>query len=261
MIPLLILTAAAGAPAPTAVAPKTAVAAPTALEQKYDQCLDLIGADPAKAVAFANQWQIENGGIAARQCLGLAYVSQGRWVSAMTSFEQAAQIAERNRDPKRAARLWVLAGNAALGGAQPAKARTYLETALASGTLTGLAAGEAYLDHARSLVMMRDAKGARTSLDQALKLAPSDPLAWLLSATLARREGNLKRAESDIGEALKRSPDDASVALEAGNIALMNGAPKAAKTAWEAAVRLSPSSPAGLAAKEALKQFEAAPAK
>jgi Tfp pilus assembly protein PilF len=94
-----------------------------------------------------------------------------------------------------------------------------------------------------------------------LKLAPSDPLAWLLSATLARREGNLKRAESDIGEALKRSPDDASVALEAGNIALMNGAPKAAKTAWEAAVRFSPSSPAGLAAKEALKQFEAAPAK
>jgi tetratricopeptide (TPR) repeat protein len=265
MIPLLLLTAAAaGAPMAKpaqAPAPTHSVPAPTALEQKYDQCLDLIGADAVKAVAFANQWQIENGGVAARQCLGLAYISQGRWLSAMTSFEQAAQIAERNRDPKRAARLWVLAGNAALGGAQPAKARTYLETALASGTLTGLDAGEAYLDHARALVMMRDVKGARTSIDQALKLAPADPLAWLLSATLARREGNLLRAETDIAEALNRAPDDASVALEAGNIALINGAPKAAKTAWEAAVRLSPNSAAGIAAKDALKQFEAPPAK
>ncbi len=267
MIPLLILTATiASAPPPTS-APKPAAPAAvstqsaTPLEQKYDLCLDQIGQDPAKAVAFANQWQIENGGVAARQCLGLAYVAQGRWLPAMSIFEQAAQIAERNREPVRAARLWVLAGNAALAGAQPANARRYLETALASGNLAGLDAGEAYLDHARALVMLRDMKGARTSIDQALKLAPSDPLAWLLSATLARREGNLQRAEADITEALKRSPDDASVALEAGNIALMNGAPKAAKAAWEAAVRIAPGSPAGLSAKEALKQFEAAPPK
>jgi tetratricopeptide (TPR) repeat protein len=265
MIPLLILTAAAAGvaapkPAPNP-SPNPSVPTPTPLEQKYDQCLDMIGTDAVKAIAFANQWQVENGGVAARQCLGLAYVAQGRWMSATTSFEQAAQIAERNRDPRRAARLWVLAGNAALGGAQATKARGYLETALASGVLTGQDAGEAYLDHARALVMMRDAKGARTSIDQALKLAPADPLAWLLSATLARRDGNLLRAETDIAEALKRAPDDASVALEAGNIALVNGAPKAAKTAWEAAVRLSPNSQAGLAAKDALKQFEAPPAR
>jgi len=86
---------------------------------------------------------------------------------------------------------------------------------------------------------------------------PADPLAWLLSATLARRAGDLPRAQTDIAEAMKRAPDDASVALEAGNIAVLSGSDAAARTAWEAAVKASPDSPAGKAAADALKRLGA----
>jgi Flp pilus assembly protein TadD len=93
----------------------------------------------------------------------------------------------------------------------------------------------------------------------AAKLVPQDPLIWLLSASLARRNGDLDRARTDIAEAARLSPDDPSVALEAGNISAMMGNDAAARTAWEAAVKIAPDSPQGKAAAKALEQF-AAPA-
>ncbi len=246
----LFLLAAAASPPTNIKAP-----APTLLESKFDRCMDQIAVDANKAIAFANAWRAENGGVAAYQCLGLAYVAQQRWLPAMSSFEQAAQIAERSKDG-RSATLWVLAGNAALAGGQPAKAISALDTALGSGILQGEAAGEAHLDRARASVMLGDLKNARVSLTQAKKLVAADPLVWLLSATLARRQNDLALAETDITEALKRSPDDAAVALEAGNIAMAKGVPEAAKVAWEAAQRMAPKTPAGISAANALKQFE-----
>jgi Tfp pilus assembly protein PilF len=123
--------------------------------------------------------------------------------------------------------------------------------------LQGAEKGEAHLDRGRALVALRQQRAARADIDAALKLVPADPLAWLLSATLARRMEDLPRATADISEASRLSPDDAQVALEAGNIAVLNGAPIAAHAAWSAAVKNAPSSPAGKAAAEALKQFEA----
>ncbi len=232
-----------------------AAAAPASPEEaRFAQCVALVESDAAKAMEFAGVWRIERGGVLPRQCLGLAYAAQARWLPAATAFEQAAQEAEKARDG-RAANLWVQAGNAALAGQDAAKARTAFDAALATGALKDAEAGEAHLDRARALVALRDTVGARRDLDTALKLVPADPLAWLLSATLARRAGDLVRAQADIGEALTRSPDDAQVALEAGNIALAANKPAAAKTAWEAAVRMGPASDAGKAAAKALEQF------
>jgi Flp pilus assembly protein TadD len=102
---------------------------------------------------------------------------------------------------------------------------------------------------------MGDMKGTRADLDLAIKHVPADPLGWLLSATLARKAGDLVRAQSDIAEAAIRSPDDASVALEAGNIAVLSGRDDAARTAWEAAIKLSPNSPSAKAATESLARL------
>src|SRR3569623_1684187 len=77
----------------------------------------------------------------------------------------------------------------------------------------------ARLDRARALVAAGKLAPARTDLDAALDAAPKDPLAWLRSATLARRMSDLPRAQGDIARALALSADDASVQLEAGNIA------------------------------------------
>jgi tetratricopeptide (TPR) repeat protein len=226
----------------------------SALEKRFAACVALVEADPVKAVAEAGTWQIQGGGVLARQCLGLAYAAQGRWLPAMTAFEQAAQSAESQRDG-RAGNLWVQAGNAALAAGNADKARTAFDAALSGGSLKGAEAGEVHLDRARALVAIGDARAARADLDQAIKLVPADPLGWLLSATLARRSSDLARAQTDIQEALKRSPDDAAVAFEAGNVALLSGANDAARTAWTAAVKNAPASPAGKAAAEGLKQL------
>lgn len=245
-----------------AAATSGAVAAPPtapAIETRFTQCVAIIDTDPERAIEFANKWRIENGGISARRCLGLAYSALERWAAAATVFEQVAQDAEVAGDVLTAY-LWVQAGNAALASGNAVKARAMLDAGISRATLTGVQAGEAHLDRARALAALSDNKAARADLDKALMFVPADPLVWLLSATLARRSGDLARAATDIHEAAKRSPDDASVALEAGNIAILSGSDAAAKTAWEAAVTLSPTSDSGKAAAAALMQLRAAPA-
>ena len=190
---------------------------------------------------------------AARRCEGVAQAGQARWREAAVAFEAAAGLVE----PGNSAALWAQAGNAWLAAGEPARATTALDTALArSDGQTGFDRGELMVDRARAAVAAGDLDGARRVLDQALAAVPADPLAWLLSATLARRMGDPPRATKDITEALRLAPDDAAVQVEAGNIAALAGDEAKAKERWEAAVRLQPDSPSGKAAAAALQQFE-----
>jgi tetratricopeptide (TPR) repeat protein len=239
MIPLLLLAA-------------EPVAATS--QSQFEQCAALAASDPARALEAAGAWRVTGGGVLARHCEALAYVAQKRWLPAATAFEAAARAADTAADG-RAGNFWVQAGNAALAAGEPLRARIAFDAALVRGQAAGLDLGEIHLDRARARFALGDKAGARTDLDMALKLAPADPLAWLLSATLARRSGDLDRAMTDIEEAQKRSPDDAQVALEAGNIAILSGSEAAARTAWGAAVKTAPDSPAGKAAAEALARL------
>ena len=243
MIALLALAAAAAA------------VPPSEAQVRFEACAALAESDPAAALDQAGAWRITGGGVLARQCEGLAYVATTRWLPAATAFEAAARESDIAQDG-RAANLWVQAGNAALAGNDPARARNGFDAALARGGITGADLGEIHLDRARARFALGDKKGAREDLDIALKLVPADPLSWLLSASLARQSGDLDRAATDIEGALSRSPDDAEVALEAGNIAILSGAPDAARAAWAAAVRNAPTSPAGKAASAALARLD-----
>lgn len=233
-----------------------AAAAATPEQARFEDCVAKSERDPAAAIALAEAWKLEGGGVPARQCMGIAYAAQGKWPSARLAFEQAAEAADRAGDG-RAAALRVQAGNAALAGRDAAGALPLFDAAIASGVLKGAELGEARLDRARALGALGRRDAARADLDAALSLVPEDPLGWLLSATLARMTGDLSRAQKDIAEAMKRSPDDASVALEAGNIAISSGAEGAARTAWSAAVKAAPDSPAGKAAAESLARLGA----
>ena len=224
--------------------------------ERYAACVRQVGENAAAAERSAEAWRTAGGGAFARQCLGLALSAQSRFPAAAAAFEEAARAAEAARD-QRAATLWAQAGNAWLASGDAAKARGALDAALAAGTLAGLERGEALLDRARALTAANQTAAARIDLDAALILAPADPLAWLLSATLARRGGDLPRAKRDIAEALRRSADDASVQLEAGNIAAAGGDEAGARSAWSEAARLAPDRDAGRAAVAALRQFDA----
>ena len=225
---------------------------PTGDETRYQACAALTRTDPARAVAEADSWRLANGGLLARQCLGMAYAAQERWGPAAIAFEQAARDAEIRRDG-RASTLWVQAANASLAGDDPAKARTSFDRALALPVMSDPMRGEAWIDRARAGVALGDLKGARADLDKALGLVPADPLGWLLSANLALRQKDLALAQGHIAEAVRLAPDDPAVAYEAGNVAAAAGADEAAIVAWTRAAEAAPDSPAGLAAALALK--------
>lgn len=244
LLPMLLQAAAAPLAGP-----------PDPVEQRFERCVNLASSDPAKAEADAGQWQRDGGGFLAHQCLGITYATELRWSAAAAEFEAAARGGEIAHD-KRAANYWAQAGNAWLAAGEPMNARGALNAALASGTLEGLQRGEANLDRARAFVASGNLADARADLDRACVDAASDPLAWLLSATLARRMGEVPRAKKDIAQALHLAGDDASVQLEAGNIAALSGDEAGAKLAWQRAVNIKPDGVAGRAARNALRQFD-----
>ncbi|MES2444893.1 MAG: tetratricopeptide repeat protein [Pseudomonadota bacterium] len=229
---------------------------PTDPQARLSECIVLAAQNPKLGEVAAGRWRSEGGGYRARRCLGVAYANQERFSSAAAAFEEAARESEGARDAK-SAEIWAQAGNAWLAAGEPAKARAALDAALASGSLVGLALGEAHLDRARARVAGGDHDGARADLDRALNFAADDPLSWLLSATLARRTGDRARARKDIDEALRRAPDDASVQLEAGNIAVSERDEAKARAAWTRVIELAPGSAMAESARQALGQFGA----
>lgn len=281
LLPLLLLTPQAYDPEVEAVmtrrrkeaaiarsaspSPRPATAAdgripvPEKFAKPFQACLDQAVDSPEEAIAFAQQWRLDGGSFYARHCLGFAYARAERWAPAIVAFEQAAEEAERSGEMAQSARLWAQAGNAALAAGDAAKARTSFDAALARGLPDGIEKGEVHLDRARALVALGDVAGARESLDIATEQAAQDPLAWLLSATLARRTGEMRLAQAHIARAVQLSPDDASVALEEGNIAILTDHEDVAKSAWERAVKIAPASPAGKAAADSLARLAAQP--
>lgn len=219
---------------------------------RFNACVKLAASDPAAALTQAQQWAEKAPTVVARHCLGLAFVANERWGPAAASFEQAGAQAEEAGDG-RAGGLWSQAGNAQLAANEPAKARTDLDRALTL-SLPDALKGEAWMDRARADVALDDGKAARHDLDQALGLVPQDPFAWLLSATLARRQNELPRAAKDIAAAGRLAGGDPAVMLEQGNIAWAQGQGDAARNAWTRAAQIDPHSSAGRAAALALAE-------
>lgn len=232
----------------------TAATAQTSEAQRYHDCLALVRQKPADGETAANAWRLAGGGARARQCLGLAYVAEGRYPAAATAFENGARLAETAHEPV-AADLWAQAGNAALLAGDNASADAWLGAALVATREPGKR-GAILVDRAHAAVALGKPARARGDLDEAVKLTPDDPDAWLLSATLARRDKQLKRAETDIAEAAKRAPNDPDVLLEQGNIAGLAGRADEAKARWRAAVKADPKSEAGISAAKALAANE-----
>lgn len=250
ILPLLLAAAAVGTPVtPLAKLPGDDVG-------RFNACVALTKIDVPRALAEAQDWAKQADNLPSRHCLALAQGADGDWNAAATTFVRAATAGEAANDP-RAVLLWTQAGNAALAGDDPQLARTALDRALKLPGLTDPMQGEAWLDRGRADVGLGDMAAARIDIDRAMKLIPNDPFAWLLSATLARRQDDLDRASRDISEAAKLAPDAAAVALEAGNIALAAGADAAAKVAWERAKKLAPTEPAGQAAAAQLEELAA----
>ena len=242
MTPILLALAAVQA------APQADAAA----EARYRACAALVRSNAEQALSVAGAWRVEGGGFHARQCLGLAYVALERWTQAAGNYEEAAREADAARDPRRAD-LWVQAGNAWLAAGEPTRAVQALDSALATADLTEALRGEAHLDRARALVALNNAEGARADLDRALQLVADDPMAWYLSAELARRSGDLARARADVGRAMTLAPDHPGIVLLAGTLAGLAGDMTEAERLYRRVAEGAPDSEAGRQARASLE--------
>jgi tetratricopeptide (TPR) repeat protein len=241
--------------APTAqAAPPPApppVSTDPAVEARYRACTDQIRTNAEAAVAAADAWRAEGGGVPARLCLGLALSALERWPQAATAFEQAAREAESARDPRRAD-FQVQSGNAWLAGGEPARALQAFDAALATPGLGDARRGEVHVDRAAVLVAQNNVAAARADIDRALQLIPEESFAWFLSAALAQRELNLSRAGTDIARARQLAPEDPDILLYAGTLAGLAGDMEEAERLYRLVVRLAPDSEAGRQAQVSL---------
>lgn len=242
------------------IAQAATAALPPVEEVRLRMCMDEARTDPATAIVTASDWLSEASDADAglpQQCLGFAYTSLLRWAAAEQAFA-AARDARGVRDHAARARLGAMAGNAALAADDFASAAGFLMTAQDDAQAAGLddLAGAIAADRARALVAAGREEEAGAVLEDAQIIAPQVPTVWLLSATLARRRGDLPKAQGLIETAAALSPQDPEIGLEAGLIAAQAGNEAAARAAWKSVLAVAPDSPHSVTARTYLARLD-----
>lgn len=233
-------------------------AQPVPVSSRLAQCFAETRRDAAAGRVLAEAWVAEGTERGnANRCLGVALASQDDWSGAYRAFIAARDATAADEGLARA-RLGALAGNAALAAGEDAAALAALETAQADALSAGNAelAASLAIDRATALVGMGNEEQAAQVLDRVRADDPENGQAWLLSATLARRTGNLDLAQQQIVEAARLLPGDPLVGLEAGVIAVLAGREDAARKSWQSVIELAPEGEAAATARDYLSQLE-----
>jgi tetratricopeptide (TPR) repeat protein len=228
-------------------------------------CMSAVEANPERSAELARSALDDAIGrerVRAGLCLGAALSSLDRWDEARAAFVTARDAADAADHASRA-RLGAMAGNAALAAGQPGQALGLLGPAatdakiLADPDLTASIA----LDRARALVAVKQPEEAAVALAEARAAQPGNAQAWLLSATLSRRQNNLGQAQTQIEKAASLAPQDPEIGLEAGVIAMLSGNEDAARRSWNSVLAAGVGSDAAVTAKQYLSQLgpESAP--
>jgi tetratricopeptide (TPR) repeat protein len=233
------------------------VPSPAAAEPGREQpCAGQAEQPPSEAEETARAWLAAAQGpdkASAGECLGVALARGANWNEAASTFLAARDAAAEQ--PLRA-RLGAMAGNAALAGGNAAAALAALDRAAADAGGDGDLAGGIAIDRARALVALKRDGEAAGALSQARAAWPGNAQAWLLSATLSRRLGQLPAAQAQIEKAAQLLPIDPEIGLEAGVIAMLAGREAAARKSWQSVIAAAPRSEAAATARGYLAQLD-----
>lgn len=273
LLPLLAQVGPFAAPAPapleipkkkTAVVSKSAAAAPNPVARRLGECLDLAQSNPADAAIVARGWREGTKGSArvpAGHCLGLALSNQADWAGAEAAFLEA-QLDTSATDRADRARLGTMAANAALAAGAADRALGLLDTAQgeAKAAADSRLSAEIAIDRARALVALKRDGEAAAALAEARTAAPDNAAAWLLSATLQRRQSKLGEAQAMIEKAAALAPLDPDIGLEAGVIAVLGGRDAAARRSWRSVIAAASGSDQARTAQQYLDQLGPDPA-
>ncbi|AOR77531.1 tetratricopeptide repeat protein [Novosphingobium resinovorum] len=222
-------------------------------------CMSAVEANPEKSAELARSAVADAIGreqVRAGLCLGVALSDLDRWDEARTAFTNARDAADPADHASRA-RLGAMAGNAALAAGQAGQALSLLAPAATDAKIVGDAdlTASIALDRARGLVAVKQPDEAANALAEARAAQPDNAQAWLLSATLSRRQDKLAQAQTQIEKAASLAPQDPEIGLEAGVIAMLSHNDAAARRSWESVVAAAPSSDAAVTAKQYLSQL------
>ena len=222
------------------------------------QCLALSKSNPQAAIQFADDRRTDASGVVLAHldhCRGVALSATGAYEEAADAFAQARDAVPADQVTYRA-RLGAMAGNAALAAGDAEAALGAFDQATADAAGQAALTGEIALDSARALVLLGEDEQAAEALAAARAAAPNDAQAWLLSATLARRTGDLATAQAQIERAAELDPRSRAIGLEAGVIAVLSGREDAARKSWQSVIEASPDSPEAETARGYVAQLD-----
>lgn len=250
-------------PSVRAPAPSPAPVLPARARTRLEFCLDDAASSPVDAIDDAEAWRDVTSGPAQAEplmCLGSAHARLKHWSEAEQAF-LAGRDAAAAGDSAMRAKLGAMAGNAALAQGAFEQALTALEFARSEASTANdlRLTGEIAIDRARALVGLKRTDDAAKALVEARTSAADSALAWLLSATLSRRQGKLAEAQAQIATAAGLAPRDPEIGLEAGVIAMLVGNEAAARKSWQSAIDTAPASEAATTARGYLAQLDAPP--
>lgn len=222
-------------------------------------CMDQVQSDPQGSADLARgalQNAIGREKVRAGLCLGAALTLLERFDEASDAFVTARDAAEADDHVSRA-RLGDMAANAELARGDGAKALLLLGGALTEARASedkGLIA-DVDIDRARALVAVQQPEEAGAALAEARTVQPDNAQAWLLSATLSRRQKQYIQASAQIEQAAKLAPTDPAIGLEAGVIAMLSNDENAARRSWQSVLAVAPQSPEAQTAQGYLDQI------
>lgn len=219
-------------------------------------CAARADADPAGALVRAQADLTGTSGIdrvIARHCLALALAAQEQWPDAAQAFAKARADLPRGNEAY-GARLALAEAAAQQASGNAAQALAVLN-GIAAPTEPRIAAAVA-VDRARALVTLGRDDEAAQALGAARAADPDNDEAWLLSATLSRRQGQLDAAQQQIERAVILRPAGPDIALEAGVIAALAGRDDAALKSWRSVIETAPGTPAALTAAGYIAQVQ-----
>lgn len=262
LAPLLLQVGPGGAlpQAPLQIPKKKAEVVAAPQTDLLKDCLQLAMTRPSDAIEVAKNWlasaKTMKDRAGAKQCHALALTRIEGFGEGAVLFLSAREDTPAN-EPGERARLAALGGNAYLAGGDAEAALGAFELAqgdAAIGADTKLR-GAIAVDRARALVALGRLDEAASALAEARTAAPANHQAWLLSATLSRRQGKLGEAQQQIQKAAELFPVDPEIGLEAGVIAVLSGRDEAARKSWESVIKAAPGSEAAKTAQGYLDQL------
>ena len=230
-------------------APQNVPAAMPATAQlaQLQSCLKLAMENPSDAIDEAEGWLAAAKSMSdragAKQCKALGLTRLESWGEAAALFLASREDTPVN-DPGERARLGALAGNALLVTGDTTAGLDALDHAHgdAHAASNSKLNGVIQIDRARALVALGRTEEASSALEEARYELPGNHQAWLLSATLSRRQGKLVEAQRQIERAAALMPVDPEIGLEAGVIAVLAGRDQSARLSWQSVIKAAPGS-------------------